>query len=177
MPNTAPFAPIPETGVSPTSPGGPKTAQSAPPATTSKTSAPGDSPVKPPTYGRSSSYDVDEDEADEGEHDSDVASSIDEIDREVTQDHLLDAHVRHVLLSQSRKETLKRIGRGTWTFLKTPQGIITAIYGFLVAFWGAAIVLFLLGWIHTGSKYRQDVWVGESIWPNIERRMGCVYRS
>jgi hypothetical protein len=39
------------------------------------------------------------------------------------------------------------------------MGAITAIYGFLVAFWGAAIVLFLLGWINAGSKYQNDVWV------------------
>jgi hypothetical protein len=72
--------------------------------------------------------------------------------------HELDAHVRHIL-SQSKRDAIKRTARGVWTFVKTPMGAITAIYGFLVAFWGAAIVLFLLGWINAGSKYQNDVWV------------------
>jgi hypothetical protein len=49
--------------------------------------------------------------------------------------------------------------RGLWAFVKTPMGAFTAIYGFLCAFWGAAIVLFLLGWIPTSSKDTQDKWV------------------
>jgi hypothetical protein len=40
------------------------------------------------------------------------------------------------------------------------MGAFTAIYGFCVAFWGAAIVLFLLGWIKTGSSNQKAVWVG-----------------
>jgi hypothetical protein len=70
----------------------------------------------------------------------------------------LDAHVRHVL-SQSKRDAIKRTAKGVWTFVKTPMGFIVAVYGFLVAFWGAAIVLFLLGWINAGSKYMNDVWV------------------
>ncbi len=46
--------------------------------------------------------------------------------------------------------------------MKTPMGFITAVYGFLVAFWGAAIVLFLLGWINTGSDYNKKLWIGGS---------------
>jgi len=53
--------------------------------------------------------------------------------------------VRNVLHKDSKWEKAKRIGRGVWTFVKTPMGAFTAIYGFCVAFWGAAIVLFLLG--------------------------------
>ena len=79
----------------------------------------------------------------------------------IEKDHELDAHVRHVLRNQDKRSKLKRAGKGLWTFVKTPMGFITAVYGFLVAFWGAAIVLFLLGWIPTSSKYRKDVWVGE----------------
>ncbi len=56
----------------------------------------------------------------------------------------------------------KRIGGGVWTFVKTPMGAFTAIYGFLVAFWGAAIVLFLLGWIKTGSSNNKAIWVERS---------------
>lgn len=61
---------------------------------------------------------------------------------------LLDTHVKDVLSKKKRspkKEWFVRSMKGAWAFVKTPIGIITAIYGFLVAFWGAAIVLFLLG--------------------------------
>ncbi|WWD20032.1 hypothetical protein CI109_104505 [Kwoniella shandongensis] len=77
---------------------------------------------------------------------------------DIKEDHELDRHVKH-MLRQNRKAKVKRALQGLWTFVKTPMGFITAVYGFLVAFWGAAIVLFLLGWIPTSSKYRQDVWV------------------
>ncbi|KAJ9098261.1 hypothetical protein QFC21_004590 [Naganishia friedmannii] len=70
----------------------------------------------------------------------------------------LDEHVKDVL-HKSKKEWLKRSMKGVWAFLKTPMGIITGIYGFMVVFWGAALVLFLLGWIKTGSKNTKDVWV------------------
>lgn len=75
---------------------------------------------------------------------------------EVSKEHDLDRHVKHVL---ERKQKARRALRGLWAYLKTPMGAITAIYGFLVAFWGAAIVLFLLGWIPTNSKNTQDIWV------------------
>jgi hypothetical protein len=70
----------------------------------------------------------------------------------------LDAHVKKVLDSSKRAKA-KRALRGFWAFVKTPMGAFTAIYGFLCAFWGAAIVLFLLGWIPTSSKDTQDKWV------------------
>ncbi|CAD6568158.1 MAG: hypothetical protein TREMPRED_004307 [Tremellales sp. Tagirdzhanova-0007] len=78
---------------------------------------------------------------------------------EIEGDHELDAHVKDVLKKDSKWEKTKRIGRGVWTFVKTPMGAFTAVYGFLVAFWGAAIVLFLLGWIKTGSKNEKNIWV------------------
>ncbi|RXK38019.1 hypothetical protein M231_04688 [Tremella mesenterica] len=80
---------------------------------------------------------------------------------EIEKDHELDQHVRHVL-SAGRRAQLQRVARGVWTFLKTPIGAFAAIYGFLCAFWGAAIVLFLLGWIKVGSTYNKDVWVERS---------------
>jgi hypothetical protein len=49
--------------------------------------------------------------------------------------------------------------RGVWEFLKTPKGIIAAIYGFLVVFWGAAIVIFLLKIINLHNDYKQKLWV------------------
>lgn len=73
--------------------------------------------------------------------------------------HELDAHMRRVLLRRRRKDKVRSALRGLGAYLRTPMGIATAIYGFLVAFWGAAIVLFLLGWIPTSSKHAQDVWV------------------
>lgn len=35
----------------------------------------------------------------------------------------------------------------------------TGIYGFLVVFWGAAIVLFLLKWINLHDSYKQGFWI------------------
>jgi hypothetical protein len=77
---------------------------------------------------------------------------------ESKEDDELDAHVKNVLASSKRAKA-KRAARGFWSFVKTPIGAFTAIYGFLCAFWGAAIVLFLLGWIPTSSKDTQDKWV------------------
>ncbi|KAF8525324.1 hypothetical protein JB92DRAFT_1319962 [Gautieria morchelliformis] len=68
----------------------------------------------------------------------------------------LDRHVENAL---RKRDKLRQTAAGVWSFIKTPMGIITAIYGFLVVFWGAAIVLFLLNWIPTGSKDRQGFWV------------------
>ena len=78
---------------------------------------------------------------------------------QLSPDDALDRHVEHVL---TKKDKLKRAARGLWDFLKTPMGVITAIYGFLVVFWGAAIVLFLLKWIDAGSDYNQKLWIGRS---------------
>jgi hypothetical protein len=86
-----------------------------------------------------------------------IPSPIPDIE-EGQDDHELDTHVKNVLASSKRAKA-KRAGRGFWAFVKTPIGAFTAIYGFLCAFWGAAIVLFLLGWIPTSSKDTQDKWV------------------
>lgn len=87
--------------------------------------------------------------------DDELESETDELAKE----HDLDRHLKKVLAKQKRKEKIKAGLRGLWAFLKTPMGMVTAIYGFLVAFWGAAIVLFLLNWIPTSSKNQQDIWV------------------
>lgn len=87
--------------------------------------------------------------------DAELDSETDEIVKE----HDLDRHLKRLLKKQKRKQKIKAGLRGLWTYLKTPMGAVTAIYGFLVAFWGAAIVLFLLGWIPTSSKDTQDKWV------------------
>ncbi|KAL0572041.1 hypothetical protein V5O48_009919 [Marasmius crinis-equi] len=68
----------------------------------------------------------------------------------------LDRHVDDVM---RRRDKLRRTLKGVWSFLKTPMGIITGIYGFLVVFWGAAIVLFLAKIINLHNADRQGFWV------------------
>lgn len=48
---------------------------------------------------------------------------------------------------------------GLWAFLKTPTGAVMGIYGFLVAFWGAGIVLFLGKLINLHNSDKQGLWV------------------
>ncbi|PWN40979.1 hypothetical protein IE81DRAFT_325073 [Ceraceosorus guamensis] len=65
---------------------------------------------------------------------------------------LLDSHVEHLLTKrQQRIALLKKVLSGVWTFMKTPLGIIVSIYGFLVVFTGAALVICLFGWV-PGNK-------------------------
>ncbi|KAG1752692.1 uncharacterized protein EDB91DRAFT_1195701 [Suillus paluster] len=71
-------------------------------------------------------------------------------------DDALDRHVKDVL---TRRAKVERTLQGVWSFLKTPMGIITGIYGFLVVFWGAALVLFLLKWINLHNANTQGFWV------------------
>ncbi|GLB33910.1 putative RNA pol II promoter Fmp27 protein [Lyophyllum shimeji] len=68
----------------------------------------------------------------------------------------LDRHVDDVLRRPSK---FRRTMQGVWSFLKTPMGVITAIYGFLVVFWGAAIVLFVGKLINLHNPNTQGFWV------------------
>ncbi|TEB35642.1 hypothetical protein FA13DRAFT_1788259 [Coprinellus micaceus] len=68
----------------------------------------------------------------------------------------LDRHVDDVLKSPSK---WRRMLMGVWSFLKTPMGILTGIYGFLVVFWGAAIVFFLAKFINFHNANTQGFWV------------------
>ncbi|KAF9569301.1 hypothetical protein CPC08DRAFT_623509 [Agrocybe pediades] len=68
----------------------------------------------------------------------------------------LDRHVNDVLNSPSK---IRRTLMGVWSFLKTPMGIITGIYGFLVVFWGAAIVIFLARIINLHNPSTQGFWI------------------
>ncbi|KIO32803.1 hypothetical protein M407DRAFT_66291 [Tulasnella calospora MUT 4182] len=68
----------------------------------------------------------------------------------------LDRHVHGVLRKRDRA---RRIARGVWDFVKTPVGFCTALYGFLVAFWGAAIVIFLVKIINLHNADLQGFWV------------------
>jgi len=71
------------------------------------------------------------------------------------QDHL-DEHVGDVL---TRRQKIRRIGWGIRDFVSTPTGACTAFYGFLCAFWGAAIVLFLAKIINLHNKDLQNFWI------------------
>ncbi|CBQ72734.1 conserved hypothetical protein [Sporisorium reilianum SRZ2] len=66
----------------------------------------------------------------------------------------LDAYVHELL---TKKQKFKRAMQGVWAFLKTPVGVVAGIYGFLVVFGGAALVLFLIGAIDGGKN--KDYWV------------------
>jgi multisubunit Na+/H+ antiporter MnhB subunit len=71
-------------------------------------------------------------------------------------DDVLDRHVDDVL---KRPSKMKRSMMGVGSFLKTPMGIITGIYGFLVVFWGAAIVIFLVKIINFHNANTQGFWI------------------
>ncbi|KAK4704761.1 hypothetical protein P7C70_g1445, partial [Phenoliferia sp. Uapishka_3] len=70
----------------------------------------------------------------------------------------LDVHLIKLLKKQKRKDKAKLIARGIWTFLKTPIGVCAGIYGILVVFWGAGLVLVLVGAIPM-SSYDKKLWV------------------
>ncbi|KAF8313500.1 uncharacterized protein EI90DRAFT_3136662 [Cantharellus anzutake] len=60
----------------------------------------------------------------------------------------LNAHVEHVL---KRRAKFRRALKAA--------GIVTGIYSFLCAFWGAAIVLFLVKWINLHNTQHQKFWI------------------
>lgn len=66
----------------------------------------------------------------------------------------LDAYIHELL---TKRQKFKRTMQGVWAFLKTPIGVIFGIYGFLVVFGGAALVLFLVGAIDKGKN--KDYWI------------------
>ncbi|KAJ1308411.1 hypothetical protein OPQ81_004116 [Rhizoctonia solani] len=68
----------------------------------------------------------------------------------------LDRHVEDVLTNRRK---IKRALAGFWDYIKTPMGFISFVYGFLCAFWGAAIVIFLAKIINLHNEDRQGFWV------------------
>ncbi|KAL8287282.1 hypothetical protein RQP46_003734 [Phenoliferia psychrophenolica] len=70
----------------------------------------------------------------------------------------LDLHLAKLLKKQKRKDQTKLVLKGIWAFLKTPIGVCAGIYGFLVVFWGAGLVLVLIGAIPMNS-YDKKLWV------------------
>ena len=62
----------------------------------------------------------------------------------------LNDHVRHLL--HSRREKFKRSMRGFGRYVRKPVGFLVSLYAFLLTFWGAAWVLFLIGWISVAGR-------------------------
>ncbi|KAF2816697.1 uncharacterized protein BDZ99DRAFT_434170 [Mytilinidion resinicola] len=62
----------------------------------------------------------------------------------------LNDHVRHLL--HSRRAAFKRGMRGFGKYVQKPVGFFVTLYAFLLTFWGAAWVLFIIGWISVGDR-------------------------
>ena len=62
----------------------------------------------------------------------------------------LNDHVRHLLFSKRAK--FRRGLRGFGRYVRKPVGFLVSLYAFLLTFWGAAWVLFLIGWISVGGR-------------------------
>lgn len=75
--------------------------------------------------------------------------------------HALDDHVRHLL--HSRRAKFKRTMRGFGRYVRNPLGFIVTLYFFLITFWGAAWVLFLIGWIYVGNRQAYFVEIADQI--------------
>ncbi|SOV03835.1 uncharacterized protein UDID_03594 [Ustilago sp. UG-2017a] len=97
----------------------------------------------------------------EGRHCSPRTSSQDQDDLH------LDAYVHELL---TKRQKFARAMQGVWAFLKTPVGVIAGIYGFLVVFGGAALVLFLVGAIDGGKN--KDYWV--EVWSQFENGLFTI---
>lgn len=63
---------------------------------------------------------------------------------------LLNDRVRHLL--HSRRAKFRRSMRGFGRYVRQPVGFLITLYAFLLTFWGAAWVLFLIGWIGVGGR-------------------------
>ncbi|KAF2442381.1 hypothetical protein P171DRAFT_433894 [Karstenula rhodostoma CBS 690.94] len=63
---------------------------------------------------------------------------------------LLNDRVRHLL--HSRRARFRRSMRGFGRYVRKPVGFLITLYAFLLTFWGAAWVLFLIGWIGVGGR-------------------------
>ncbi|KAG9126475.1 hypothetical protein FRC07_003291 [Ceratobasidium sp. 392] len=85
----------------------------------------------------------------------DDASAAAEKGKNAPKDNL-DRHVEDVLTNRNK---IKRGLAGFWGYIKTPMGFVSFVYGFLCAFWGAAIVLFLAKMINLHNEDRQGFWV------------------
>lgn len=73
----------------------------------------------------------------------------------------LDDHVRHLL--HSRRAKFKRSMRGFGRYCRNPLGLLVTVYFFLITFWGAAWVLFLIGWISVKGRQAYFVEICDQI--------------
>lgn len=73
----------------------------------------------------------------------------------------LDDHVRHLL--HSRRAKFKRSMRGFGRYCRNPLGLLVTVYFFLITFWGAAWVLFLIGWISVAGRQAYFVEICDQI--------------
>jgi hypothetical protein len=73
----------------------------------------------------------------------------------------LDDHVRHLL--HSRRARFMRTMKGFGRYVRNPLGFIVTLYFFLITFWGAAWVLFLIGWIYVGDRQAYFVEIADQI--------------
>lgn len=73
----------------------------------------------------------------------------------------LDDHVRHLL--HSRRARFKRTMRGFGRYVRNPLGFIVTLYFFLITFWGAAWILFLIGWIYVGDRQAYFVEIADQV--------------
>ena len=72
----------------------------------------------------------------------------------------LDQHLQAIAeTKRTKKEIAAQVWKGFVAFAKTPSGVFFVAYGFLVVFWGAALVLILARAIPMPSDYRRNVWV------------------
>ncbi|KAM0748244.1 hypothetical protein T439DRAFT_328224 [Meredithblackwellia eburnea MCA 4105] len=73
----------------------------------------------------------------------------------------LDDYVRHLL--HSKKWKAKRGWRGFKQYFRTPLGAFVTIYASLLTFWGAAWILFIIGWLHAGDRQAYFVEICDQI--------------
>ncbi|KAL7007272.1 hypothetical protein EMMF5_003111 [Cystobasidiomycetes sp. EMM_F5] len=73
----------------------------------------------------------------------------------------LDDYVRHLM--HSRKEKLRRNRRAFGKYVRTPLGCFITVYASLLTFWGAAWVLFLIGWLPAGDRQAYFVEICDQI--------------
>jgi hypothetical protein len=74
---------------------------------------------------------------------------------------ILDDHVRHVL--HSKRAKFKRTMKGFGRYIRNPLGFIVTLYFFLITFWGAAWVLFLIGWIYVRGRQQYFVEICDQV--------------
>ena len=82
----------------------------------------------------------------------------------------LDDHVRHLM--HSRKEGFKRSWRGFKQYISKPLGLFVTLYAVLITLFGAAWVLFLIGWIYVGHKQQYIINIVDNVLVALFALMG-----